>query len=328
MACTKPLIRVVFRNIQVKGKNGKINQKAKIFPNSYYENLYEKYKENENVEIMKIPCGKCTSCRLDKAKEWATRIELESKEYDSNWFLTLTYNDENLPKDGNLKKEHLQKFIKDIRSYYKYHYNKDNIRFFGCGEYGSDENTKRPHYHVIMLNLDIDIKELEFYKLNKLKEPLYKCKKLEKIWGKGYVIAGAVTWQSASYVARYTTKKIGKDKKYYEENKITPEFVTMSRRPGIGINYYKENKEKIYKYDEIVCKSHAGNIASRKVPRYFNKKYEEEHPNEYEEIRKKRIEKSKLMDQNQKKNTDYSTKEILDINDRTIERRTSSLKRD
>ena len=36
----------------------------------------------------------------------------EASYYKTNTFLTLTYNDENLPKDGSLSKEEVQKYLK------------------------------------------------------------------------------------------------------------------------------------------------------------------------------------------------------------------------
>lgn len=64
-------------------------------------------------------------------------------------FLTLTYNNENLPKHGVFKEE-VQLFLKRLRiSLDRLHY-KHNLRYFACAEYGS--KSKRPHYH--MLNLE------------------------------------------------------------------------------------------------------------------------------------------------------------------------------
>ena len=44
-----------------------------------------------------VPCGQCIGCRLERSKMWAVRCMHESQLHDKNCFLTLTYNDENLP---------------------------------------------------------------------------------------------------------------------------------------------------------------------------------------------------------------------------------------
>lgn len=44
-------------------------------------------------------------CKADQAHQWAIRIYQEAGLYDRNSFVTLTYDDENLPKDGKISKE-------------------------------------------------------------------------------------------------------------------------------------------------------------------------------------------------------------------------------
>ena len=61
---------------------------------------------------MVVPCGKCMACRVKRTMEWSVRILDEASYYKTNTFLTLTYNDENLPKDGSLSKEEVQKYLK------------------------------------------------------------------------------------------------------------------------------------------------------------------------------------------------------------------------
>ena len=127
-------------------------------------------------DYQEIPCCKCQSCRLDYSKEWMQRCMLEQKQWSFNEMLTLTYNDENLPKKQGanlntgemqlvptLEKEDVQKFLKNLRRYWQYHYKEDNIRFYMCGEYGDQKG--RPHYHLLMFNFQVHDKE--FYKYSK-----------------------------------------------------------------------------------------------------------------------------------------------------------------
>ena len=83
-------------------------------------------------EPLKIPCGQCVGCRLERSRVWAVRCVHEASLHERNCFITLTYNDENLPSDRSLKMKHYQDFMKRLRKRYG-----EGIRFFHCGEYGS-----------------------------------------------------------------------------------------------------------------------------------------------------------------------------------------------
>ena len=84
---------------------------------------------------------------------------------------------------------------------------------------------------------------------------------LAKIWGKGFVTVGEVTYDSASYVSSYCVKKITglKAEDHYiklnlntgELAKVEPEYATMSRRPGIGREWYEEYKNDVFPSDEV-----------------------------------------------------------------------------
>lgn len=70
-------------------------------------------------------------------------------------FLTLTYNNENLPRDFSLHKEHLQLFWKRVRKRLP---EGRKIKYYNCGEYGDKPTLPykhgRPHYHAIVFGLD------------------------------------------------------------------------------------------------------------------------------------------------------------------------------
>ena len=104
------------------------------------------------VEYINIPCGKCDGCRLDYARQWADRCMLEAKYHDKNSFITLTYNDDNIPvaENGNytLVKKDFQDFMKRLRE----SIGDVKIRYYACGEYGS--KSLRPHYHAIIFGYD------------------------------------------------------------------------------------------------------------------------------------------------------------------------------
>lgn len=210
---------------------------------------------------MTIPCGQCIGCRLEKARQWAIRCVHESKMWEHNSFVTLTYNDLNLPIDGSISKREIQLFMKRLRKEYG-----EGIRFYACGEYG--EENKRPHYHLILFNIQFNDREMHSVR-NGVK--LYRSRKLEEIWTKGYSTIGDVTFESAAYVARYVTKKITGDKAENHYNGKIPEFALMSRKPGLGKGFVEEYYKDIYVKDEIIMR----NGLKMKPPKYYDKIYDD-----------------------------------------------------
>lgn len=188
-----------------------------------------------------IPCGQCIECRLQHSREWANRLMAEASYYDSDtcWFVTLTYDDENVPvhytglADGkavpalSLCKKDVQDFFKRLRYY------KGPLRFYLAGEYG--DHTFRPHYHAVIFGLSLDPEQLPLWSRTALNFSLFESLELEKIWSKGRVVVSPVSWDTCCYVSRYVTKKLtGRLKEKYKLLNIEPEFAVMSRKPGIG----------------------------------------------------------------------------------------------
>lgn len=116
----------------------------------------------EKNKAVLVPCGHCIGCRLDYSRQWAERCIHEAESHEHNYFLTLTYDDEHLPKGSKgiatLVGDAISEFMKALRQYWKYHYNFDGIRFFGAAEYG--ELSLRPHLHILLFNCPIpDLQE-------------------------------------------------------------------------------------------------------------------------------------------------------------------------
>lgn len=182
---------------------------------------------------VRLPCGRCIGCRLDRSRDWALRCVHESKLHDENAFLTLTFSDEYLPEDGSIRKEDLRHFYRRLRErtgQYK-------IGYFGCGEYG--EQLGRPHYHSIIFGYNFDDRK-PFKKINE--NTIYTSEFLQDLWPYGHASIGEVNFQTAAYVARYQMKKINgpQQKEHYQGKE--PEFVTMSRRPSIGQRWFEKYK--------------------------------------------------------------------------------------
>ncbi|UPW41775.1 replication initiator protein [Peromfec virus RodF7_13] len=305
------------------------------------ENLQKYLQEAKNHQVKRedvIPCGKCIGCRLEYSRQWANRIILEAKEWEENWFVTLTYADEYLPlkqtvntETGeiytgmSLEPDDLQKFLKRLRKYYETKEKHTGIRYFAAGEYG--EKLMRPHYHICIFNMPIKKEQLKKYKNNEQGDALWTWQECaEKIWKKGYVVVGRLNWETAAYTARYIMKKQkGKDAEwFYKSMAKYPEFTRMSLKPGIGQRYYEKNKEEIYKNDEIYIPKKNGGMKI-KPPKAYDKKYKEEEPEKYDKIRQKRIEQKARAEKVKLKNSTNTLQEMLKIQEREKEEKTMKL---
>lgn len=306
------------------------------------------------IGYQQIPCGQCWSCRLKKSAEWATRAALETREFEHNWFITLTYDNEHLPTtdymvdeetgefykndgtwNGYLVPEHFKKFMKDLRRYYKYHYDWDGIRFLMCGEYG--EKKGRPHYHAIIFNLPLfkdgenkltDERALKPSKYKAMKGMAYWDSELiERIWGRGQTIVADVNWSTCAYVARYVMKKqTGKaGAEAYAAQGKTPVYANMSRRPGIGRNYYDDHRDEIYENDEIIMKTVKGNVGSRKPPTYYDKLYDLEEPEKMADIKEQRKKAAANAMEIKLAQTTNTMKEQMHIDEKSIVMKTAAL---
>ncbi|WNK13727.1 MAG: replication initiator protein [Microvirus sp.] len=218
---------------------------------------------------IQLPCGQCVGCRYDRAKMWANRCIHESTLHSSNCFITLTYSDEHLPQYNSLYYPHFSKFLKRLRK----RYSGTTVRFFMCGEYG-DLNW-RPHYHALLFGICFN--DLKLWQRTKSNELIYRSSILESLWPFGHSSVGVLTLKSAGYVARYNIKKINGDlaESHYERfdqvtgevYNLVPEFCQMSRKPGIGSDYFHKYKSSIYSVDAIVSKDGRRD----RVPRYYDK---------------------------------------------------------
>lgn len=217
--------------------------------------LVFKKSDSETGVGIKIPCGKCPGCKLEQSRQWAVRCMHEKRLHNASCFITLTYDDAHLPPGYSLKKEDLTNFMKRLR-----HETGPGLRFFACGEYG--ENTSRPHYHVLLLNSDFTDKKLV---RSGPQYNLYESPVLSQLWTNGSHVLGDVTFESAAYVARYCMKK-RQNGKLTNDGRV-PEYIVMSRRPGLGHGYFEKYKSEIINHDTIIV-----NGVPAALPRFYDNK--------------------------------------------------------
>lgn len=254
---------------------------------------------------------------------------MELENHDSAWFVTLTYRPEDDPiacdpETGEaldwltLRKRDLQLFFKRLRKAYP----SDHIRYFAAGEYG--DQTFRPHYHCIIYGLHLD--DLEVYKKSPLGFTYWNSPKLEKVWSYGFAVVAEVTWESCAYTARYCMKKRnGKDSRYYTDMCIEPEFVVMSRKPGIARDFYETHLD-IYDHKFINLATDKGGIKFV-PPRYFDKLFELENPQRLEEIKLQRQKVGTATQESKLRQTSLSRDELLEVEERSFERKIKALRR-
>lgn len=201
------------------------------------------------------------------------RSEHEASCHQDNCFLTLTFDEDHLPKDGSLSLRTFQLFMKKLRKAYS----NEKFKYYHCGEYG--EQFGRPHYHALIFNLNFE--DQVFYQTTEAEHKIYTSEKLTKIWGNGNAYIGELTFDSAAYVARYCMKKITGDQaaEHYKGKK--PEYSSMSN--GIAYEWFKKYKDDVYPHDYIVV-----NGKKLKPAKFYDTLYEKLNPEGFKDIKRKR----------------------------------------
>lgn len=226
-----------------------------------------------------LPCGKCIGCRLERSRQWAIRCVHEAQLHEHNCFITLTYDNDHLPINNSLLPRDLTLFFKRLRK------NVGQCRYFACGEYG--DRNKRPHYHACIFGLDFsDDLRLQTVEDDTGIHQFAVSPKLQSLWTFGHSQVGKLTFESAAYVARYCLKKHYGDPVSVAEHYKgrIPEYVVMSRRPGIGKNWLDKYFDQTYPRDGVLCR---GQYMS-KPPRYYDKILQLENEQLYNAVKKSR----------------------------------------
>lgn len=216
---------------------------------------------------LQLPCGQCVGCRLEHSRQWALRCVHEASLRDDNCFVTLTYDNAHLPVDLSVSVREWQLFAKRLRK-------SGPFRFFACGEYG--DQSHRPHYHALVFGRDLRAGG-ELLKRSP-EGDLYSSKLVSAAWlDKGMIAVGGVTFESAAYVARYVMKKYNGasaarayervDDETGEVWQVAKPFVVMSRRPGVGADWFSKYGGEIYGTDSVVW-----NGRKFRPPRYYDSK--------------------------------------------------------
>lgn len=257
------------------------------------------FSEARGYSPLTIACGQCIGCRLERSRHWAVRCFHEAQMHEWSEFVTLTYDEENVPVDHSLHYEDFQLFMKRLRKYFSKRQRltgvssvkelrqsvksitdveerslarSANIRFYMCGEYG--ENTSRPHFHACLFGAYFP--DREYFKTTGSGEKIYTSSVLSGLWDKGHCSTGDVTFESAAYIARYVLKKrfgdVANEFSHYryvddygEVHYREPEFNSMSLKPGIGGDWFDRFHTDVYPHDRVVIRG-----KEVKPPKYYD----------------------------------------------------------
>ena len=180
-------------------------------------------------------------------------------------FLTLTYDNRNLPEDGQLEPDDHVDFVNKLRC--RLHRKKLKFRYYMSGEYG--EKFLRPHFHYLIFGYDFpDKKKHRVYR----GQQYYTSDELQSIWRYGNCVIGHVTVESAGYCARYVMKKqTGRNAVPHYRNEdgvvLRPEFARMSLKPGIGAEWFaKYGEQDVYDSGDFIVI----NGVKYSTPRYYD----------------------------------------------------------
>lgn len=175
--------------------------------------------------------------------EWVFRLQQEYLNSNFSVFVTLTYDEEHIPKDYCVNKRDLQLFHKRLRK----HFPSRDLRFYAISEYG--DRTHRPHYHG-----------LYFFKGSYDKKEIYDI--FEKSWNLGFLSFGDVEEGSIVYCTKYCLKHT-----HTPEGK-TPTFRLVSKMSGgLGVNYLDKMSEWHIQTKNKSYVVHNGKTC--RMPRYY-----------------------------------------------------------
>lgn len=189
-----------------------------------------------------VPCRKCEECISIRKSQWCFRAIQETEHSFDSIFLTLTYDDEHMPKDQSVSVRDIQLFFKRMRKnarlwYPDFDYDQYPLKYFLVSEYGSQRG--RPHYHLILWNSPLNWYEIE------------------KTWKNGFIKIGNTTPKSVQYCLKYFAIKEKAPKGRQ------PNFCVMSK--NIGKKWLSDN---LYYAKSYVCLP--GSSAKIPIPKYYS----------------------------------------------------------
>ena len=295
-------------------------------------------------KMILMNCGKCEACRISHSKKWAVRCMNEYEYWNEACFITLTYNNDCLPRKvhtgtgeiaPSLVRKHIQEFNKRLRRALELKGFKGKIKLFYAGEYG--DLNHRPHYHLLCYGFKPT--DLVKHHQDKFGFWLHTSEFLSSLWyekvpnddkkvrrkwkrvSRGFITVGAVNFQTCSYVAKYVLKK--QTKKENEEVPWDLEFLGCSH--GIGKQWFLDNYKTVMASGYMNYVNVNGDICKCAIPRYYINLLKDISPELYHQYYKKV--QAYLYDKVYSFEEEYAKLDIGLSNEKAMKHKTKSIKR-
>lgn len=190
-------------------------------------------------------------CLEQKKQEWCFRLDVEKRFSDSSFFVTLTYEDENLiyaDDEPCINKRDVQLFFKRLRKALP----GDKIKYYCVGEYGDKWRLLtpkgRPHYHALIFYRG----KIDWFDLKLI---------IKSTWSNG--IAQVLPVLGAQgYVTKYILK-------FDKRDHIVKPFSLISH--GLGIDYLSDAMKLYHRRNLIPFALKPGGYRVN-LPRYYKDK--------------------------------------------------------
>lgn len=248
---------------------------------------------------------KCVGCQERYSRDWAVRSWHHSQKYDANCFITLTFNDEFVPRslDHSVWQDFMKRFRRVVTPTCPFKekalrdewFRDFGVSFFMCGEYGSI--NMRPHFHACIYNFDFPDRKLWSVRdgvrldTSEMLSELWSCPKSGKSFG--FSSVGDVSFQSSAYIARYVAKKAQRVADASLDGR-KPEYSKCSLKRPIGKDWFYSFMQSVYPDDAVTME---GGFRA-KPPRYYDKLLELTDKDLSDTIRNIRVSKAKLSPDN------------------------------
>lgn len=216
---------------------------------------YKKFKLKDGIKncfvekMCIVPCGSCLGCSLENSKDWSNRLKMEYLTHlEKNdlipYFITLTYNDDFLPKNHQLNFNHINDLVRKLKDYIRYNF-ESNIRYLVCGEYGP--KNARPHYHgIFWLPVGFDFDSF-----------------LSSHWLKGFYQIKVCFAEHLNYISHYSVKKSSLARATRKELVLSGiEFERSLKSRGIGYQFLIDHFDQIIDDKFLVIPSSYSFISS------------------------------------------------------------------
>lgn len=242
-----------------------------------------------------VPCGKCAGCLERKRQQWMLRAQYEMQDYKYCYFVTLSYAEEYLPYESFSRKQFgrpvnpvstgeslLNPY--DLRKFFeRFRHLCGRFSYFACGEYGSEDNTKRPHYHICLYTDDNWVTTLmnvrlawSYLRPETSRERYLRYKKSKKLgraikrdaWDiRNRIPIGrdqvrSLTYKRITYVSKYVTKQIN-------SLEVVPPFYRSSQ--GLGKCFLRSQECEILKRENKHYAALQSGLPCA-LPRYFSQR--------------------------------------------------------